>query len=48
MFNIFHPFIIKEMQTKTALRYRHWWLTSVIPATPEAEIRRITVQSQPR
>jgi hypothetical protein len=27
---------------------RHWWLTSVILATPEAEIRRIVVQSQPR
>jgi hypothetical protein len=25
----------------------HWWLTRVIPATQEAEIRRITVQSQP-
>jgi hypothetical protein len=27
---------------------RCWWLTSVILATQEAEIRRITVQSQPR
>jgi hypothetical protein len=26
---------------------RHWWLTSVIPATQEAEIRRIVFQSQP-
>jgi hypothetical protein len=25
----------------------HWWLTSVILATQEAEIRRITVRSQP-
>jgi hypothetical protein len=25
-----------------------WWLTPVIPATQEAEIRRITVQSQCR
>jgi hypothetical protein len=25
-----------------------WWLTLVILATHEAEIRRITVQSQPR
>jgi hypothetical protein len=27
---------------------QQWWLTPVIPATQEAEIRRITVQSQPR
>jgi hypothetical protein len=26
----------------------HWWLTPIILATQEAEIRRITVQSQPR
>jgi hypothetical protein len=26
---------------------RHWWLTPVILASQEAEIRRITVQSQP-
>jgi hypothetical protein len=25
-----------------------WWLTPVIPATQETEIRRIEVQSQPR
>jgi hypothetical protein len=27
---------------------RHWWLTPVILATQEAEIRRIRIQSQPR
>jgi hypothetical protein len=26
----------------------HWWLTFVILATREAEIRKITVQGQPR
>jgi hypothetical protein len=29
------------------LRAGGWWLTSVIPATQEAEIRRTMVQSQP-
>jgi hypothetical protein len=29
-------------------RARSWWLIPVILATQEAEIRRITVQSQPR
>jgi hypothetical protein len=27
---------------------QRWWLTPVIPATQEAEIRRTVVQSQPR
>jgi hypothetical protein len=26
----------------------HWWLTAVILATQEAEIRKIAAQSQPR
>jgi hypothetical protein len=26
----------------------HWWLTTIILATQEAEIRRIEVQRQPR
>jgi hypothetical protein len=26
----------------------HWWLMSVILATPEAEIRRIGIQNPPR
>jgi hypothetical protein len=30
------------------LKARHQWLTPVIPAIQKAEIRRITVQSQPR
>jgi hypothetical protein len=33
---------------KTFHLARHQWLTPVIPATQEAEIRRIVVQSQPR
>jgi hypothetical protein len=31
---------------KCCQRTRHWWLTPVILATQEAEIRRIEIQSQ--
>jgi hypothetical protein len=37
----------EENSTNSVLRARHWWLTPIILATHEAEIRRITVQSQP-
>jgi hypothetical protein len=33
---------------KTTVTAERWWLTPVILATQEAEIRRITVQSQTR
>jgi hypothetical protein len=32
---------------KSKTQARHPWLTPVIPATQEPEIRRITIQSQP-
>jgi hypothetical protein len=34
-------------KVKMLLGARHWWLTPVILATQEAEIRRIEVRSQP-
>jgi hypothetical protein len=34
-------------EIKKESRAGSWWLTPVIPATQEAEIRRIEVQSQP-
>jgi hypothetical protein len=37
----------QQQQQKVVSQSRCWWLTSVILATQEAEIRRITVQSQP-
>jgi hypothetical protein len=33
-------------QTRYMVLAGHWWVTPVIPATQEAEIRRIVVQSQ--
>jgi hypothetical protein len=35
---------VRNKKVKTT---RHWWLTLVILATQEAEIRRMVVQSQP-
>jgi hypothetical protein len=37
---------VKELKSQEEPRARHWWLTSVILATQEAEIRRIMVRSQ--
>jgi hypothetical protein len=37
-----------KIAIKVSLSARHWWLTPVILATQEVEIRRITVRSQPR
>jgi hypothetical protein len=38
----------KEVRTFVKRKYSwHWWLTPVILATQEAEIRRIVVPSQP-
>jgi hypothetical protein len=36
-----------DLQDKKFLGSQAWWLMSVIPATQEAESRRIAVQSQP-
>jgi hypothetical protein len=37
-----------ENTVRRVFEGRHWWLTPVILATQEAEIRRISVQSQLR
>jgi hypothetical protein len=36
-----------HLTIKTSIPTSHWWLTPVILATQEAEIRRIKVRSQP-
>jgi hypothetical protein len=41
------PGLPRDFVSKNQVLARHWWLTPVIPATQEAEIRRIAVQSQP-
>jgi hypothetical protein len=42
-----HSKTVSQKQKKKTQKTRHWWLTSVIPATWEADIRRIEVQGQP-
>jgi hypothetical protein len=40
-------FVVMVVFTLKWFAVRHWWLTPIL-ATQEAEIRRITVQTQPR
>jgi hypothetical protein len=44
--HLFKSFVLFFFFLKNFLLARHWWLTPVILATQEAEIRRISVQSQ--
>jgi hypothetical protein len=39
-------YILIKKKKRKEKEARHWWLMPIIPATQEAEIRRITVQSQ--
>jgi predicted P-loop ATPase len=39
---------VKEGSQEGEYEAGHWWITSVILATQEAELRRVVVQSQPR
>jgi hypothetical protein len=34
---------VERMRSKTVAGARHWWLILIIPATQEAEIKRIVV-----
>jgi hypothetical protein len=36
-----------SLKKKEKIKAEHWWLTPVVQATREVEIRRIVVQSQP-
>jgi hypothetical protein len=39
---------VLDLAVNKKKKARHWWLTPIILATREAEIRRIVVQRQPR
>jgi hypothetical protein len=41
---VMHAYNCKTQEAEAA---RHWWLTPIILATQEAEVRRIMVGSQP-
>jgi hypothetical protein len=45
---IFNEQKLHSGNQETAVRAGCWWLTPVVLATQEAEIRRITVESQPQ
>jgi hypothetical protein len=40
--------IVLNSPLKEIIEAGHWWLTPIILAVQEVEIRRISVQSQPR
>jgi hypothetical protein len=49
MFNSKHEILLCNLKAiKSEMEAGHWWLTPVILATWEAEIRRIAVRSQCR
>jgi hypothetical protein len=45
--NLGNILLPERNQLQEYILARHWWLIPVILATQDAEIRRITVQSQP-